>query len=167
MINYLGIFFFILSRNGNLFETSSNTDSNHLVASLWHAFKKLAKMISTPPILHYNDLNEEVTIETDVRDHKLGAVLIQGAGLVAFARHSITDERWYTENERDFLFSTGSRSWLHTFRRGKSTAVTNHKRTREVTKVGYFDCKSTPSILYHSRKQHRCTPAITCSRLIK
>ena len=101
------------------------------------AFKKLANVISTPPILLYYDLNEEVTIETDIRDPKLGAVLIQGAGLVAFARHSITDER-------DFLFSTGSRSWPHTFRRGKSTAVTDHKRTGEVTTYDTSTAKVPP-----------------------
>lgn len=42
----------------------------------YHAFKKLAKMISTTQILHYYDLNDEVTIETDFRDEKLGAALI-------------------------------------------------------------------------------------------
>ena len=84
MISYLG--------NRNLFETSSKTDSNHLVASLRRYVQEIGQMISIPSTLRYYDFNEEVTIETVVGDYKLRAVLIQGIGLVAFARHSITDE---------------------------------------------------------------------------
>ena len=47
-------------------------------------FKKVTKLISELPLLSYNDLEEEIAIESDASVHGLGAVLLQGGRPVAF-----------------------------------------------------------------------------------
>ena len=58
----------------------------------WHwdepqerAFEQLKEAVSVSPILRYYNLREKVTIQCDVSQHGLGAVLLQGGEPVAYA----------------------------------------------------------------------------------
>ena len=55
------------------------------------AFKKVTKLISELPLLSYNDLEEEIAIESDASVHGLGAVLLQGGRPVAFTSRTMME----------------------------------------------------------------------------
>ena len=88
------------------------------------------KMILEPPLLHYYDLEEEVTVEIDASDYGLGAVLFQAGRPVPFASRTMTQtERRYSQIEKEclaLLFGcTRFDHYLHG--RDMITARTDHK----------------------------------------
>ena len=58
------------------------------------AFLEIKKLISTPPVLKYYELNKDLTLKCDASDHGLGTALIQEGKPVAFASWALT----HTEN---------------------------------------------------------------------
>ena len=131
MINYLGKF---LPQLSDVSEPLRNLtkEQNQFIWSKVHkdAFKKLTQLIPEPPLLRYDDLEEEVTIETDASDYGLGAVLLQAGRPLAFASRNMTEtERRYSQIEKECLAlvfgCTRFDHYLHG--REKITAVTDHK----------------------------------------
>ena len=90
----------------------------------------MTQLISEPPPLCYYDLEEVVTIETNVSDYGLGTVLLQAGRPVAFAGRTMTEtERRYSQIEKEclaLLFGC-TRFDHHLHGRENITAVTDHK----------------------------------------
>ena len=69
------------------------TDSNSVFDWLpqhEHPFARIKELITQAPVLHYFDINKEVTIECDSSDVGLGAVLTQDGYPVAYASSAVT-----------------------------------------------------------------------------
>ena len=54
-------------------------------------FKKVTKLIFELPLLSYNDLEEEIAIESDASVHGLEAVLLQGGRPVGFTSRTMME----------------------------------------------------------------------------
>jgi len=60
--------------------------------------------VADSPVLHYYDVNEEVTIECDSREVVLGATLLQDGQPVSFASRALTPtEQRYAQIEKECL----------------------------------------------------------------
>ena len=90
----------------------------------------MTQLISELPLLHYHDLEEAVTIETDASDYGLGAVLLQASRPVAFASCTMTEtERCYSQIKKECLTLVFGHTQFDHYLHGreKITAVTHHK----------------------------------------
>lgn len=68
------------------------------------AFWKVKALVTTAPLLKYNNPKEELTVQCDASDKGLGAALIQKGQPIAFASHALTDpETCYAQIEKDML----------------------------------------------------------------
>ena len=57
-------------------------------------------MIFELPLLSYNDLEEEIAIESDASVHGLEAVLLQGGRPVAFTSRTMKEIQYSEKNDR-------------------------------------------------------------------
>ena len=68
------------------------------------AFIKIKELITEAPVLHYFDVNKEVTIECDSSDVGLGAVLTQDGSPIAHASQALTQRRSDREGMPGYRF---------------------------------------------------------------
>ena len=68
------------------------------------AFENLKKVVSSTPVLHYYNLDEDVTLQCDASQSGLGAALLQKSRLVAYASRALTPtEVCYAQIEKELL----------------------------------------------------------------
>ena len=81
-------------------------------------------LISRAPVLSYNDLLKELTLENDACEYSLGAALIQEEQPVAYARCSLSE----TEIEKEMLAVVYGLEKFHHCTHGRKVNVfTDHK----------------------------------------
>ena len=68
------------------------------------AFTEIKKILSTPPVLTYYDVNKPVMISCDASQSGLGALLLQEGKPVAYASRALTStEVQYAQIEEELL----------------------------------------------------------------
>ena len=68
------------------------------------AFENLKKAVSSTPVLHYYNLDEDVTLQCDASQSGLGAALLQNGQPVAYASRALTPtEGRYAQIEKELL----------------------------------------------------------------
>lgn len=105
MINYLGKFI------PNLSELTSPLRQLLHKDVLWswtehqqNAFTKLKACITSPPVLHYYNVEKPVTLTCDASQHGLGAACLQDQNPIAYASRTLTQtETRYAQIEKELL----------------------------------------------------------------
>lgn len=94
------------------------------------AFARIKELITQAPVLHYFDINKEVTIECDSSDVGLGDVLTQDGYPVAYASWALTQtERNYGQIEKECLAIVFTAERFEHYILGKDTVqvLSDHK----------------------------------------
>ena len=94
------------------------------------AFKAIQDMITQAPVLHYYDVNDDVTIECDSSEVGMGAVITQKGHPVAYASRALTQtERNYAQIEKECLAIVFATEKFQQYIIGKNdvTVITDHK----------------------------------------
>ena len=90
------------------------------------AFRKIKKLITTPPVLKYYEPSEPLEPQCDASDHGLGAVLVQGGKPVAFASCALTQaEQQYAQIEKELLAIVYGVERFQQFTYGRPTCNAN------------------------------------------
>lgn len=93
------------------------------------AIVALKKLLSSPPVLRYYNVNDDVTLQVDASSYALGAALLQNQQPVAFASRSLTKtERRYPQIEKEALAIRYACKKFHEYVYGKKLIVeSDHK----------------------------------------
>ena len=94
------------------------------------AFGKLKNAVTTPPVLRYYNLDEEVTLQCDASQSGLGAALLQNGQPVAYASRAVTPaETHYAQIEKELLAIVFACDRFHTYVYGRElvNVKTDHK----------------------------------------
>ena len=96
------------------------------------SFEKPKELCSSPPVLTYYDVNKEVQIECDSSKNGLGAVIMQGDKVIAYASRALTDtEQRYAQIGKEMLSIVYSCTKFHSYIFGKSVTVYNDHKPLE------------------------------------
>ena len=93
------------------------------------AFETVQKLVTEAPVLAFYNPEEELTIQCDVRQSGLGAVLLQSDRPVAYASRALTDpETRYAQIEKELLANVFSVEKFHQYTFGRPVKVqSDHK----------------------------------------
>ena len=105
MVNYLGKFI------PNLSELTTPLRQLLHKEVVWNwtehqqnAFDRLKTCVSSPPVLHYYDVRQPVTLTCDASQYGLGAACLQEENPVAYASRTLTQtETRYAQIEKELL----------------------------------------------------------------
>ena len=96
------------------------------------SFHELKQLCSTPPVLVYYDVNKDIEIECDASKDGLGAVLLQGGRVIAYASRALTEtEKRYAQIEKEMLSIVYSVAKFHCYVFGKEVTIFNDHRPLE------------------------------------
>ena len=100
------------------------------------AFKDMKMLIASAGTLAYFDTNKSVTLEVDVSQHGLGAVLIQDRKPVAYASKSLNpSEQEYAQIEKEMYAIVFGAERFHQYIYGRPVEIsTDHKPLEAILK---------------------------------
>lgn len=97
---------------------------------------RLKRALSSPPVLRFYNVNENVKLQCDASSYALGATLLQAEQPVAYASRSLTKaERRYPQIEKEALAISFACKKYHEYIYGKKVYVeTDHKPLESIFK---------------------------------
>lgn len=100
------------------------------------AVSKLKQVLSSPPVLKFYNVNDDVTLQVDASSYALGAALLQRNQPVAYASRSLTKtECRYPQIEKEALAIRYGCTKFHQYIYGKKLTIeTDHKPLESICK---------------------------------
>ena len=105
------------------------------------AVEAIKTAVADSPVLHYYDVNEEVTIECDSREVGLGATLLQDGKPVSFASRALTPtEQRYAQIEKECLAKVYACQKFNHYILGRNvmTILSDHKPLETIFKKTFI-----------------------------
>lgn len=100
------------------------------------AFQRIKKILTTPPVLRYYDVNKDITLSVDASSKSLGAVILQENQPIAYATKALTasQQNWPQIEKEAFAIKFGCHKF-HDYVFGKNLTIeTDHKPLETIFK---------------------------------
>ena len=100
------------------------------------SFEEVKKLVTAAPILSYYDPKEELVIQCDASQKRLGAALLQKGKPIAYASRALTDTKTkYAQIEKEMLAIVFSLEKFHQYIFGRPVIVrSDHKPLESILK---------------------------------
>lgn len=145
LLRFLGMVQYLAKFIPNLSEVSAPLRQLLEEEVAWHwepkqaqSFERLKTLVNNTPVLHYYDVNKEVTLSVDASSEGLGAVLLQEGQPVTYGSRALTDtQKRYAQIEKELLAIVYGCEKFKQYLYGKQVNVeSDHKPLEAVFKKG-------------------------------